>query len=555
MSFGVRCDDCGLEYAGARGWRGMAARPPRLPASPSYLRMLAEVSRFHRQARAAARDPTADRMTLGEFLDAAVLRLLPRPLRAPADRRVWSSGPAQIARVPGPLPVPLLRKPRHADRAACAALADGHRRQPRVCARGPRARWRRRAWARLRWRRSHADADGVVVGDADGRERAFDGVVIATHADQALRLLGRSDRRRSGRCCRGSTTRRTRRCCTPTARAAAVAAARAHPGTTCSTPAPRPRPPVHVSYHMNRLQAPRRADRLLRDAEPDRTDRAESESAADGRTSTRSTRPIRSRRSAGCPRCPGARHGLLRRVPRLGLPRGRLRLGRRVPRWRWGAPGDRRRRSTRAQVMHTRPPARRATLFRHGIYLWLVDLDEPPRLPRRCAASPGPRRDHLGDPDAQRSARTSTRSWPTHGIDLDGGRVLMLTNARVLGLRLQPADRVLVPRAATAACAASLPRCTTPTASATATCCGRATRGRGEADKEFYVSPFLTVDGRYRMSFSEPGERLSVQMELHQDGARVFAASLTGRRRPLTAGEPGADGGAPSADAASASRG
>jgi DUF1365 family protein len=59
-------------------------------------------------------------------------------------------------------------------------------------------------------------------------------------------------------------------------------------------------------------------------------------------------------------------------------------------------------------------------------------------------------------------------------------------------------------------------------------------RGRVEADKAFYVSPFLTVDGRYRMSFSDPGERLSIQMELVQEGERVFQASLTGRRRPLT---------------------
>ena len=34
-------------------------------------------------------------------------------------------------------------------------------------------------------------------------------------------------------------------------------------------------------------------------------------------------------------------------------------------------------------------------------------------------------------------------------------------------------------------------------------------RGRCETDKQFYVSPFLTVDGRYRMSFSEPGEPLA----------------------------------------------
>jgi DUF1365 family protein len=59
-------------------------------------------------------------------------------------------------------------------------------------------------------------------------------------------------------------------------------------------------------------------------------------------------------------------------------------------------------------------------------------------------------------------------------------------------------------------------------------------RGQAETGKEFYVSPFLTVDGSYRMTLAAPGERLSVQMALHQGGQRVFAASLTGRRRPLT---------------------
>ena len=55
MSFGVRCEECGLEYAGARGLAGMAARPSNL-ISPAYLRMLIEVKRFHRQARTLLRD-------------------------------------------------------------------------------------------------------------------------------------------------------------------------------------------------------------------------------------------------------------------------------------------------------------------------------------------------------------------------------------------------------------------------------------------------------------------------------------------------------------------
>ena len=56
MSFGVRCEGCGLEYAGARGARGRA-RDARQPARPAYLRMLGEVKRFHRHARALLRDP------------------------------------------------------------------------------------------------------------------------------------------------------------------------------------------------------------------------------------------------------------------------------------------------------------------------------------------------------------------------------------------------------------------------------------------------------------------------------------------------------------------
>ena len=64
MSFGVRCEGCGLEYAGARGMHGVVPRPGVL-GRPRYLRMLTEVKRFHRQARTvlAIPPPTASRWT------------------------------------------------------------------------------------------------------------------------------------------------------------------------------------------------------------------------------------------------------------------------------------------------------------------------------------------------------------------------------------------------------------------------------------------------------------------------------------------------------------
>jgi DUF1365 family protein len=188
----------------------------------------------------------------------------------------------------------------------------------------------------------------------------------------------------------------------------------------------------------------------------------------------------------------------------------------------------------RGQVVHARHrPVRHR--FRYGVYMWLVDLDRPPRVPWPLRPFASIRsRDHLGDP--RRTIRENVDAFlGLHGVDLGGGSVLMLANARVLGYVFNPL---------------TVYWCHTPDGSLRCilaevhnTYGGRHcyllepdADGRSTADKAFYVSPFLTVDGRYRMSFGEPGERLNVQMELVQDGGRLFQASLTGRRLPLTTG-------------------
>ncbi len=60
-------------------------------------------------------------------------------------------------------------------------------------------------------------------------------------------------------------------------------------------------------------------------------------------------------------------------------------------------------------------------------------------------------------------------------------------------------------------------------------------RGRAELPKEFYVSPFYPVDGRYRMSLPEPAERLSLSIVLGRPDGHSFAASVHGRGVPATA--------------------
>jgi DUF1365 family protein len=59
---------------------------------------------------------------------------------------------------------------------------------------------------------------------------------------------------------------------------------------------------------------------------------------------------------------------------------------------------------------------------------------------------------------------------------------------------------------------------------------------RFEFGKDFHVSPFMPMNLNYHWSFSEPDERLFVNMQSFQGQARIFDATLTLHRKALTAG-------------------
>ncbi|MDQ2707814.1 MAG: DUF1365 domain-containing protein [Actinomycetota bacterium] len=185
-----------------------------------------------------------------------------------------------------------------------------------------------------------------------------------------------------------------------------------------------------------------------------------------------------------------------------------------------------------AEVSHLRTQRIRRG-FSHRIYLWLVDLDELPRLPRWLASTARfESRDHLGDPE--RSIKANLLDWlSTQGVRLDGGRVLMLANARSLGYVFNPISLFWCHRAD-----GSL---TCVVAEVHNTYGGRHryllrpdSDGAALVEKDFYVSPFLTVDGQYRMRVPVPGQRLAVSVTLHQDGQTALTATVTGTRRPAT---------------------
>ena len=138
MSMSVRCDGCGLQYAGKRGLAGLAAGLAR--GRGRYLHMLAEVPRFHRAARRALDHGDPDGQVLGDFLrTGGVLSLIHRALRPPPGRRRMVLPVRHGAALPGPVPVRVPGQPRHAVGVRNTAVADGDRRVQALCGAGRQA--------------------------------------------------------------------------------------------------------------------------------------------------------------------------------------------------------------------------------------------------------------------------------------------------------------------------------------------------------------------------------------------------------------------------------
>ncbi|MGW7227983.1 NAD(P)/FAD-dependent oxidoreductase [Streptomyces cyaneofuscatus] len=189
MSMSVQCEGCGLEYAGARGPAGLFAQPRSALRGP-YLRMLAEVTRFHRAARALLELPEspATDMTLGEFARRG--RFSPyfhAHFLTPMVSAVWSCDPVTALRYPARYLFAFL--------AHHGMLTIGGSPVWRTVTGGSRAYVERvvkqltAVHTATPVRAITRHADGVELTTDDGTTTPYDAVVIATHPDQALRLL------------------------------------------------------------------------------------------------------------------------------------------------------------------------------------------------------------------------------------------------------------------------------------------------------------------------------------------------------------------------------
>jgi hypothetical protein len=187
-------------------------------------------------------------------------------------------------------------------------------------------------------------------------------------------------------------------------------------------------------------------------------------------------------------------------------------------------------------VKHVRStPLRRA--FEHRHYQWLIDLDELPRLPwpvRSLARFDA--RDHLDRGQLGGGVKGDLARWlSARGVELaPDDRVLMLAHARVLGHVFDPLTVFWCVRAD-----GSLRACVLEVHN---TYGGRHAYlvdtdedGRGEVDKQFYVSPFNDTTGRYDVSLLLTPDRVTVSVALDREGRRVLTAVTTGQPVPATA--------------------
>lgn len=244
MSFSVSSPEQGLEYSPTRAWR----QPGLLRRSMAGL--LAEIARFtlsgRRYLTTAGPGSTLADLARYEGYSAAFRDRYLIPMTA----AIWSSSPERA------LEFPALYALRFFDNHG---LLGPRRHRWRTVAGGARTyvdRIAERLGARLRLN-SHVtelrrDADGVSVRLADGRIERFDAAIVATHADQALALLGDADRQERRVLGAFSSTESETLLHTDVSLLPRAPAARASWNYRLS-PGSSPEGPI-VTYYLNRLQ-------------------------------------------------------------------------------------------------------------------------------------------------------------------------------------------------------------------------------------------------------------------------------------------------------------
>lgn len=185
------------------------------------------------------------------------------------------------------------------------------------------------------------------------------------------------------------------------------------------------------------------------------------------------------------------------------------------------------------RIRHTRTePVRNS--FEYSSYSWFIDLDHLPLL--RWWLTPFARfraDDHFdgGGPDTLRGRVDAFLT--SRGIDLQGGRVTALLNARVLGYVFNPLS-VYWCHNIDGSVRAVIAEVHNTYGQRHSYLILPDSRDHAWVDKKFYVSPFNDVSGRYEMRLPEPGDCLGLDIVLRRPEHAPFAVTVRGARSLAT---------------------
>jgi uncharacterized protein len=523
MSMSVRDEAEGLEYAGALGLRGLFPTWRNL-ARPGFLRMLSEVPRFHRRARAllARVDASSADQTLRDFLaDGGFTSYFRRHFMEALVAAVWSCVPEVALDYPARYLFEFL--------AHHGMLSITGSPQWRTVVGGSREYVARvasglddvRVGTKVTSVRETAGC--VEVTDGNGVVTTYDGVVIATHPEQALTMLEDPTRAQREVLAAMPYSDNSALLHTDTSVLPRAAGARASWNFLRPREA---RGSVTVTYDLTRLQRlptdthylvtlggddlvdPARVIARMEYAHPLYTPASVAAQRRLPRANTRRLAFAGAYHGWGFHE-DGARSGVAA-AAHLGLPWHQRELPEQG--------------MFEARIRHTRRrPFRRD--FEHRSHVWLVDLDA---LPDHGPLGRFEARDHLGSPDATIRANVDA-FLSEHGVDLTGGRVLMAANARAFGFCFNPIS-VFWCFDRTRDLAAVVVEVHNTYGGRHAYVVRPDAQGRGRVDKALYVSPFHGTDGWYDVAVPVPGDDLHVAITLHTDDGARFSASLAGRR-------------------------
>lgn len=197
------------------------------------------------------------------------------------------------------------------------------------------------------------------------------------------------------------------------------------------------------------------------------------------------------------------------------------------------------------QVMHARlkPMGHR---FSYRVMSVLIDLDHLDVADRQCSLFGVNRRavysfneaDH-GDRDGASLRAYAQRCAAGHGIDLTGGRVLLLCYPRLFGYTFNPLSvyfcyrgdgRLAVLIYEVRNTFGDIHAYVLPVKPGEISDAGI----RQQQDKLFYVSPFIGKEMRYHFRVSPPGESVKLRILETDRAGPLLAATFNGDRRDLT---------------------